>query len=309
MRTVLAVDVGGTAIKGAVIAEDGRVLWHDEVDTAVADGPDHVVRRVREMVSTLAGQPSAVDTVAVGVVVPGSVDAATGVARFAANIGWHDVPLRAMVADDTGLPTVLDHDVRAAGVAECRLGRTKDEGDSLLVVIGTGIAGLLMVGGRPVYGATGLAGEIGHLPIWPDGEPCPCGQRGCLERYASAAGISRRYLAATGRSAGAAEIAQIASSDADADAARVWGEAIEALSLGFASCTMMFDPAVIVMSGGLSRAGAQLLDPVRLALAERVTWRPAPAVELSDLGAQGGLLGAAILAAGLIGIDDVTSWR
>jgi glucokinase len=314
MRTVLAVDVGGTAIKGAVIAEDGRVLWHDEMDTAVADGPDHVVRRVREMVSTLAGQPSAVDAVAVGVVVPGSVDAATGVARFAANIGWHDVPLRAMVADDSGLPTVLDHDVRAAGVAESRLGRTKDQGDSLLVVIGTGIAGLLMVGGRPVHGATGLAGEIGHLPIWPDGEPCPCGQRGCLERYASAAGISRRYQAATGRSADAAEIARIGSSDADAradgdaDAARVWGEAVEALSLGFASCTMMFDPGVIVLSGGLSRAGAQLLDPVRRALAERVTWRPAPAVELSDLGAQGGLLGAAILAAGLVGIDDVTSW-
>jgi glucokinase len=307
MRTVVAVDVGGTAIKGAVIAEDGRVLWHEETDTPVAAGPEHVVRRVRAMVSMLVGQPTAVDAVAVGVVVPGSVDAAAGVARFAANIGWRDVPLRAMVAEDTGLPTVLDHDVRAAGVAESRLGRTRDQGDSLLVVIGTGIAGLLMVGGQPVHGATGLAGEVGHLPIWPEGEQCPCGQRGCLERYASAAGISRRYQAATGRTASAAQIARIGSSDPDA--ARVWADAVEALSLGFASCTMMFDPALIVMSGGLSRAGAQLLDPVRLALAERVTWRPAPAVQLSELGARGGLLGAAILAAREVGIDDVTLWR
>jgi glucokinase len=243
---------------------------------------------------------------AVGVVVPGSVDAATGVARFAANIGWRDVPLRELIAADTALPTVVDHDVRAAGVAESLIGLTQGVDDSLLVAIGTGIAGVVTAAGHQVRGATGVAGEIGHLPIWPDGVPCPCGQRGCLERYASAAGISRHYREATGRDVTAADVLRLRASDPAA--AQVWDQAVEALAIAFAACTMMFDPAVIVISGGLSRAGSQLLDPVRAALPQRVRWRPPPPVELSTLGARGGLYGAAILAARSVGLEDFTAW-
>jgi glucokinase len=316
MRTVVAVDVGGTTIKGAVVDETGRVLWREDSPTPVDDGPDEVVRRVRAVVAALVAHPTASAVTAVGVVAPGSVDPATGLARFAANIGWRDVPLRDLVARDTGLPTTLDHDVRAAGIAEASLGRLTGPAESLLVVIGTGIAGLLTVAGRPVPGATGLAGEIGHLPIWPDGELCPCGQRGCLERYASAAGISRRYHAATGLSATATEIGvaatgakRVAAQKTQPDAAaQVWADAVDALALGLASCTMMLDPALIVVGGGLSQAGPLLLTPLRLALAERVIWRPAPVVELSALGGRAGLLGAAILAAGRAGFD-VGGWR
>lgn len=302
MRTTAAVDVGGTSIKAAVVTDGGQVLWQTVAETPVAAGPDHVVRRVRNIVAGLLSHPTARGVEAVGVVVPGSVDSAGGVARFAANLGWRDVPLGTLVAEDTGLPTVLDHDVRAAGIAERRLGRTRGVADSLLVVIGTGIAGALTVNGELVRGARGLAGEIGHLPVWPDGEACPCGQVGCLERYASAAGISRRYQAATRRVAGAAEIAGLIK--VDANAGRVWADAVEALAIGFASCTMMFDPTMIVIGGGLSGAGVRLLEPLRVRLAERVTWRPPPVVELSSLGAQGGLLGAAILAAERIGIVE-----
>ncbi len=312
MSSVVAVDVGGTTIKGAVVSAAGEMLRPSETETPVASGPDEVVRAVRAFTRSLvdaagsAGTGAPGEVAAVGVVVPGSVDAANGVARFAANIGWRDVPLRSLVSDDTGLPAVLDHDVRAAGLAEATLGSTGGVGDALLVVIGTGIAGHLTVAGQPVSGSTGVAGEIGHVPVWPDGEPCPCGQRGCLERYASASGISRRYLDRTGRTAGADEILLLRPDDVVAE--QVWREAIEALAVALASYTMLLDPEVVVIGGGLSRAGTQLLEPLRAALSERVGWRPCPRLELSTLGARAGLLGAAILAAGAAGID-VAPWR
>jgi glucokinase len=316
VKLVVAVDVGGTAIKGAVVRADGVVLQHIETPTPVDAGPDEVVRAVRAVTARLVAGAGATDgrtvadVAAVGLVVPGTVDAAAGVARWSANIGWRDVPLRDLVAQDTGLTTVLDHDVRAAGVAERELGLTRGVDDSLLVVIGTGIAGVLSVDGRVVLGATGVAGEIGHLPIWPDGDECPCGQTGCLERYASAASISRRYREATGdlagEVAGAREIAAMRSTDAVAS--RVWDQAIEALAIGLAAATMMLDPALIVVGGGLSAAGEPLLEPLRAGLARRIRWRPPPPVELSPLGPRAGLLGAAILAGQAAGLADFSGW-
>ena len=308
MKTVVAVDVGGTSIKSALVTTNARVLLRRRVATPVTDGPDAVVRAVREAVADLVATagttvPASPDdgpgagpaeVVAVGLAVPGSVDAGAGVARFSVNLGWRDVPLRALVQQDTGLPTVVDHDVRAAGVAESTLGLTGGVDDSLLVVIGTGIAGVLTVGGSVVSGASGLAGEIGHLPVWPDGEQCPCGQRGCLERYASAAAISRRYSAATGTEVMAEDVVRLSSSDPVARG--VWVQAVDSLALALATCTMTLDPALIVIGGGLSQAGADLLDPLRSALAQRVRWRPAPPVELSPLGASAGLIGAGVLA-------------
>jgi glucokinase len=307
MSSVVAVDVGGTTIKGAVVGLDGQVRHRHQAPTPAPHGPDAVVHAVRATVATLVAEADAADVAAVGVVVPGTVDATAGVARYSTNLGWHDAPLRALLAHDTGLLTVLDHDVRAAGVAESTIGRTEAVDDSLLVVIGTGIAGVLTSAGQPVTGATGRAGEIGHLAVWPDGELCPCGQRGCLERYSSAAGISRRYRAASGREASADQIVRWRGTDPAA--AEVWDQAVEGLAIAVAACTMMFDPAIVVVSGGLSQAGSSLLDPLRTATAQRIRWRESPPVELSALGAESGLLGSAILAARAAGVDDFTAWK
>jgi glucokinase len=287
--TYVAVDVGGTGIKAAVVDPDGTLLSEATWPTPVSEGPEAVVQAIRATVLTLKTGADGV-----GVVVPGAVDAAAGIARYSANLGWRDVPLAAVLAADTGLPVGLEHDVRAAGIAEQTLGLTAGVADSLLVVLGTGVAGLLTVGGRPAVGAGGLAGEIGHTPVWPQGETCPCGQRGCLERYASAAAIARRYLDRTGASLSTATIAGRLSSDADA--AEVWDDATSALGIALATYTMLLDPSVIVLGGGLAGAGAALLDPVRAELERRIIWRDAPPVELSPLGGKAGLLGAAIVA-------------
>jgi glucokinase len=194
-------------------------------------------------------------------------------------------------------------------------------------VIGTGIAGVCVSGGAILRGATDLAGEIGHIPVYPDGEVCACGQRGCLETYASAASIARRYRelggagndgGATAPAAGAAGAAGAgvpatardiaARRDSDPIARQVWTDAVDALALGLATYTMLLDPEVVVLSGGLAEAGAALLEPLRPALQARLSWRPAPALQLSALAGCSGQFGAAILAWQLVAEVDVGSW-
>ena len=168
---MLAIDVGGTGIKAGVFDAAGRQLRRLERPTPAADGPDAVVAAVRAVARELA-EP---DVGAVGTVVPGSVDVTAGIARYSANLGWRDVPLRDLLIADIGRPVALEHDVRAAGLAETVLGRLRGIDDCLLLVIGTGIAGVVRSGGATLRGATDLAGEIGHVPVYPDGDLCACG--------------------------------------------------------------------------------------------------------------------------------------
>jgi len=293
---VVAVDVGGTTIKGAVVDGDGAFLRERSRPTPATDGPDAVVGALLELIAELAADG---DVAAVGVVVPGAVDAEAGRAVFSANLGFRGEPLREIVAEATGLPALLEHDVRAADVAEQEVGATAGVDDYVLAVIGTGIAAVIRTGGKRVVGATKVPGELGHIPVWPGGEQCNCGQRGCLERYASAAAIARRYAEAGGEP-GLSAIEVIARGADDELAARVWAEAVEALALAFTTCKFLLDPALIVLAGGLSEAGDALLKPVQQELAKLVLWREPPVVKLSPLGGRAGLVGAALLARRLV---------
>ena len=242
---------------------------------------------------------------AIGLIAPG-IDEQTGHVMFAANLGWRDFPLGPRLGERHGLPVAAGHDVRTAGLAEALLGASQGFADSLMVMIGTGIAAAVVSHGQAVTGARGMAGELGHAPVFPDGEPCSCGQVGCLETYASASAIARRYRAFGGTGAPmAAEIA--ARLGSDPIAGRVWDDAVGALSISLATVTMLLDPAVIVIGGGLAEADAVLLDPLRAALAGRLAWRQPPPVVRSTLGAGGALLGAAILAFRRLGLEDVAA--
>jgi len=306
-RTVVAVDVGGTTIKGAVVDRDGAFVREVARPTPAADGPDAVVAEllgvIAELLSDQADAPGVVS-----VVVPGAVDAEAGRAEFSANLGFRGVPLRQIVATATGLPALLEHDVRAAGVAERSVGVTAAADNYLLAVIGTGIAAVIQADGVRVGGASGAAGELGHIPVWPGGEQCSCGQRGCLERYAAAAGIVRRYADRTGSRVPARAVITRASRG-DRDAIAVWEEAIEALALAFTTCTMLLDPELIVLAGGLSEAGDALLTPVVERLDALISWREPPAVKLSPLGGRAGLVGAAVLAWQALGAASLAGWR
>jgi glucokinase len=300
-NAVIAVDVGGTTIKAAAVDSEGRVLDEVACPTPVTRGSEAVVGELLAVIAGLVSRAGA-SVRAIAVVVPGIVDSPDGRAVFSANVGFRDVAVRDVIQSAFGLPTLLEHDVRAAGVAERTLGIAQGVDNYLLAVIGTGIAAVICAGGQPVVGARGVAGELGHVPVRPGGEPCPCGQRGCLERYASASAIARRYAELGGTSElSAREVAVRRGSDPAAE--RAWREATEALAIAFATCTMLLDPEMIVLAGGLSAAEGDLVAPVEAELAARVAWREPPSVRLSQLGARAGLMGAAVLGWRLIGGD------
>ena len=348
--TVLAVDVGGTTIKGAVVDSAGRVRHSVTAPTRADDDPVAAIRslcrRLRDEAATrLRDSASAwprdnvAEPAAIGVVTPGLVDEDEGVVRWAANLRLRDVPLRALIMEDLGIPVAVGHDVRAAGVAEAR---ARGLADFLLLALGTGIAAAVVVDGVPLAGATRAAGEVGHMPVHPGGEPCSCGQRGCLEVYASAGGLARRYarLGGTpgkgigdsrgkdgdapdmghegaphqgpgdGRS-GTLEMdsrAIAAAVGSDPLARRVWDDATLALGTALATLTLTLDPAEIVLGGGLADAGALFFDPVRDTLRDALAWRSPPPVLPSTFGSRAALMGAAILARREAGLPVPDGW-
>lgn len=288
--TVVAIDVGGTSVKGARYDADGTREAHRYVPTPT--DPVAVVDATAELIESLIGP----DTVSVGVIVPGLVDPVAGVARYAVNLGWHDVALGSLLSARLGRRVAIDHDVTAATRAICDA--HPSVGSLLFVSLGTGIAAGFAVGGTVWRGASDQAGELGHTCVVPDGELCACGQRGCLEVYASGAGIARRYQAAGGETGLGADRIAIRTAD-DPIAAQVWTEAVQALGSALATAVLLLDPELILIGGGVAQAGSALLDPVRAELSRRWQWRSAPDIRTAP--ADAGLRGAARLAWGSIG--------
>ena len=274
---VIGVDVGGTTVKAALFDSDGLEYFRSDRPTPRHLGPDAVITTTIDAIAELRAQvPEAARVRAVGLVVPGLVDAEEGIAVYAANLGWRQLPLRQIVADAVGLPVILDHDVRAAGLAEFELGAGQGLQEVLFVALGTGVAAAVITRGQVATGATGRAGELGHLPVFPEGEWCACGQRGCTETYASAASLARRYAAASGISDVRAEdvISRAASGDSLAD--RIFNDAITALGRALVNYVLIMDPELILIGGGMGASGAALLDPLAREVQAGLAWRPAP---------------------------------
>jgi glucokinase len=288
---VIALDVGGTAMKGAVLNIDNRVEGLFRWATPREDGPEEVVKAVLSAIDELLEQTK--DARAVGIVVPGLVDERTGVALYSENIGWRNVPFRKMVADRTGLPVGFGHDVRAGGLAERIMGAATGVDDVLFMPIGTGISGAMYIGGRMMDNK--YAGEVGHLDVG-SGELCACGAIGCLETVATGPSIARRYNALTGSSLSGAKPVVALMIEGDLVAASVWQNAVDALANALASYVTLLSPELIVVGGGLSAAGELLLAPLRVALKRKLVWQQEPRVVQAALGDNAACLGAAILA-------------
>ncbi|SCG57704.1 ROK family protein [Micromonospora coxensis] len=295
---VVALDVGGTGMKCALVRPDGEVVHAERHPTGAERGPAAVVDTILDVAEGLAGKARAdgLTPIACGIGVPGLVDDAAGVAVWSSNIGFRHVPLRDLTAARLGLPTALGHDVRVGGLAETRLGAGRDVGHVLFVAVGTGIAAAHVVGGSATAGAHGAAGELGHILVRPGGPRCGCGRPGCLEAVSSASAIGRRYTElARGALVTAAEVAARAAAGEEL-AGQVWQEAVDALADGLATAQALFDVETMVIGGGLARAGAQLFDPLRAALRERITFHREPRLVAAALGDEAGCLGAALLA-------------
>jgi glucokinase len=299
VRHVIALDVGGTGMKAALVGVDGTLLYEARRATGRGRGPDAVVASILDFAAELRahGERHLGETaLAAGVAVPGIVDAQHGIAVYAANLGWRDVPLRAQLAARLGVPVALGHDVRTGGLAEGRIGAGKGADRFLFVPLGTGIAGAIGIAGQIEAGAHGCAGEIGHIVVRPKGPQCGCGQRGCLETLASAAAVTRAWAEASGDpDADAADCAKAVESG-DPRAEAVWQDALDALADGLVTALTLLDPRTLIIGGGLAEAGETLFTPLRAAVEERVTFQKLPAIVPAALGDTAGCLGAGLLA-------------
>ncbi|SFR72685.1 glucokinase [Agromyces sp. CF514] len=298
---VLAFDVGGTDTKSALIDRDGRVLGLRRTATPIdpADPAASVVGSLADLARAHLEEQPGVRPSTVGLSVPGIVDEVDGVGVFASNFGWRDAPIRDLAERVLGLPVAFGHDVRAAGDAEHRLGAARGYDDVIVLAIGTGIAGSIMLAGRPLVGG-GFAGEIGHMLADPSGERCACGAIGCLETIASAGAIARRYAAASGTAVSGAREVLAAASAGDALAEAVWSDALDALADALARLTATIAPQAVVIGGGLSQAGDALFDPLRERLDARLSFHRRPTLVRARLGDDAGLLGTALAARDLV---------
>jgi glucokinase len=295
----LAVDIGGTGIKCGIVDLRGVIRHAERHPTGAVRGSAAVLATILDATADLAAtaRQLGLEPTRVGVIVPGLIQGGTVLA--ATNVGLHETPLRDLVSQRTGLPTALGHDVRAAAMAEGRLGAGRTTRRLLFVALGTGIAGGFVLDGRVDEGAHGGAGEIGHITVrtGPDARACGCGGRGCLEQYASASAVARSYTTAAQHEDGssAQDVAGLVA-HGDPLAQRIWGDMVDALADGLLTASALFDPAVVALGGGLAEAGNLLLEPLRAALDQRRTFHHLPIVVRAELGEDAGVLGAALLA-------------
>ena len=292
---VVAVDVGGTVIKSAVVTKDAQVLARLRVPTSAALGTDVVYNNIVESVETLRTQLDEDSrVVAVGVVVTGIVDEKSGSAIHSENVGWNNIALRPMLEEQLGLPVGFGHDVRAGALAEGRLGAARGYDDYVFVAIGTGVSAGVIVAGQMVTGG-GYAGEIGHVNSGRD-VLCACGGNGCVEAVASASAVARRYSELTGEDVdGAKEVAERVQAG-DPAALSVWADAVDALATAIAWTGGVISPQAVVVGGGMASAGDLLLDPLREQLAIKMNILKAPELVQAQLGDEAGCLGSALLA-------------
>ncbi len=264
------------------------------------------------MVADLASRH---EVTAVGVGAAGYIDKSRSTVMFAPNLAWRDLDLRGELEHRLSLPVVVENDANAAAWGEFRFGGGEDVDDLLLVTVGTGVGGGVVLDGRLHRGAFGVGGEIGHLRVMPDGIPCGCGNRGCLESYGSGTALVREARSAADRGdPGSRPILELAGGDPDL----ITGPMITTLATqgdyfcldqlsrlgtwlgeGIASLVAVLDPAVVVVGGGVSAAGDLLLDPIRMAFEKQLTGarhRPLAEVRQARLGNRAGMIGAADLA-------------
>jgi glucokinase len=313
-RYAIGIDLGGTNIKAGLVDRAGRVAAKLARDCEPQRGPDCVISDIAAMCRQLLSARGAGlgDVVGIGLGSPGPLDLDKGLILKSANLpGWHNVSIRDRVAAQAGLPVVLNNDANAAAFGEFWAGAGREGGDMVMFTLGTGVGGGVILDGKLLHGSFANAGELGHMIVVPEGLACPCGQRGCLEQYASAGAVARRLTSgrrddpggrprpqvADGRELTARDVVDAAQAG-DPLASRIWSEACRYLAIACVNVQHAFNPATIVLGGGLAEAGAVLIDAVRDEF-RRQSWslcEDQPMIIGAALGYDAGVIGAAGLA-------------
>lgn len=307
---IISVDIGGTQIRAALSDREGNIIHRVAYPTLAEEGPEPVMGRIKEAIRQAAGQQLG-EVQTIGIATAGPLDPWEGVIIKAPNLpGWHQVPLKAIIEEEFGLPTYVGNDANLAALAEQRFGAGKGTQDLIYITHSTGIGGGIIVDGRMLLGSKGLGAEVGHITLDIDGPRCGCGNIGCLEAMAAGPAIARNAVQAieAGRetlildlvdgdlSRISAKEVNEAAQQGDSLAMELIRQAGELLGIGLVSLIHLFNPEIIVIGGGVSKAGDLLFEPVRETVRARCMakayWRDTPIVPAAlgdDVGLMGGI--------------------
>lgn len=313
-QLLLGIDFGGTKILAGVATAEGEVLGRAKTKTKAEEGPLAVVRRIAETAreAMVAAQVTPAQIVATGIGAPGPLDPARGMVLEAPNLGWKDVPLSDMLHEQLGLWPHLSNDVNAGTWGEYALGAGRGAHVCLGVFVGTGIGGGIVIDGKLFEGATGQAGEIGHVCIDLKGPVCGCGRRGCMEAFASRSSISREIWQEYKNGTRSKQLEKVEKGsmirskqlakgllEKDKLFTGVIDRATQYVGIGLAAAAHLLNPDRIVLGGGVVEAlGDAYVDRVRVAFTEAVFPSIGSACSLveASLGDDAALLGSALLA-------------
>ena len=292
----IGVDLGGTNLRAAAIDRSGKMLRKVSGSTNLSAGRDAVVSDIVAAISSL--RDGADRLVGVGVGVPGFIIMETGIITDSPNLPFFvDFPIRDEISKHLGLPVILENDANAAAMGEKWIGAGRDVDDLVLLTLGTGIGGGIITGGKVLHGFVGMAGELGHLTIVPNGHPCGCGNQGCLEKYSSATAI---VCMARSLSLGdnlTAEAVYHLAAGGDEKARAIFTTMGQSLGQALAMLVNIFNYPLYLLSGGMLPAW-DLFAPALLAEVRRRSYNfraTNTRIEKATLGNEAGLYGAAYL--------------
>jgi len=309
---VIGIDLGGTFIKAALVNSRGRVLARMKRPTEAGMGRERVVDNVFSIIRTLKAISRSLGGIsALGMGVPGVIDFRRGVISTSPNLpGWENIPIHKLLSRRIGMPLYLENDANAAALGEKWMGAGKDVQDFCFITLGTGVGGGLVLDGRIWHGPDGTAGEVGHMTIDPDGPRCGCGNRGCLEMYASTKALQRMIRQALSSGKRSRFFGQIRDKEISGDVIhraakegdRVSREAFTrmgvALGIGIASLVNLLNLEKVVLGGGLSAAWKFFSPALREEVEARAFAAPVRRLRIvrATAGEDAGVLGAAYIA-------------
>lgn len=290
MSHVIAVDVGGTGIKCALIDANLNVV--ETAQSPTPKGDTQGVTTVNAIAQLYRELAKKYEILALGLAVPGTLDEPKGIARWAGNLQWSNLNIVDLVRNELGIPVAFRHDVRAGAYAEQKLGALRGVKNGIFIPIGTGIASAIILDGE-IRAVDGYAGEVGHISVGSNRE-CVCGRKGCLEATSSTLAISSEYSRRSGNNLKTSDIAELVGKDTFAT--EVWSEAVDGLSISLLILTTLLAPEVIVLGGGLAESGYQLVSSVTENLYSNLTFQRKPEIKLAHFGSRSGTIGCGLIA-------------
>lgn len=291
----LVTDLGGTFIKCALVNESGRIIYSNSVSTEAQKGKEYVIKKLIEQQRNIFINKKDLIKCVVGMAVgcPGPVDIEKGIISNPPNLpGWAKVPIRNIISKAWGMPVLIENDANAAALGENWLGAGKGSKSMVCITLGTGVGGSIVINGEIFHGATGVAGELGHITIDPKGKKCKCGNNGCLEQYVGRQAIEEEMLRVIGEKGSPKELGALVRAN-NKNAGKIVENIGKKIGIVTADISNFINPEIIVIGGGIAGLGKKLFDAIRSETKKRAFPDATKKLKISkaQLGEAAGLIG------------------